>query len=133
MAFKTKYPELVGYAKKKYKDLGSIISVYTLQNLWSSPEMAKALGYTQQEMEGMKMSQLIPLSPSAVSRAFMELFFRKEKGGLPTRTKDGKVVYVGGVAGGFIFKSEPYMVAYKMYTRPIEEKDTKEKDDKPWR
>ena len=77
--------------------------------------MAKGLEYTQQELEGMKMAQLIPLTTGDVSRVFMEFFLRKKPGGAPTKTKSGKLVYVGGKAGGFIFKGEPYLVAYDMY------------------
>ena len=123
MAFKSKYPELLAYVRKKYKGkkLGCIISVYTLQNLWSSPEMAKGLGYAQQEVEDMKMSKFLPWKSISVSRIFMEFFLRKGKQEGPTLTKDGKLVYVGGKAKGILFGGEPYLVGYDMYIRPAKE------------
>ena len=121
MAFKTKYPELLAYAQKKYKNVGAIISMYTLQAMWSDPEISNSLGYTQEEVQDMKLSKSIIWDSKFISRSFMEFFFRKGKQGAPTRAKDGRVVYVGGQAGGFIFKGEPYLVGYNMYIRPVKE------------
>ena len=120
--FKTKYPGLVEYAKKKHKDVETIISIYTLQVMWTSAKLAQSFGYTQQETQDLKMSKIIPWDNASVSRSLMEFFLHKGIQGAPTLTKDGKIVYIGGHAFAFVFEGEPYLGGYKMFCKEAPEK-----------
>ena len=121
MAFKTKYPQLVAYAKKKYRNVDCIINLYTIQVLWGSPKLAKGLEYTQEELQDKKVSDMITLDLAVASVMMMSFFLRKGKQKAPAKTKSGKKVFVGGRAIGFIYEKEPYLGCQGAFFEPIPE------------
>ena len=121
MAFKTKYPKLLAYAKKKYKDVDALLSIYTIQILWVSPRVAKALGYTEKEMEDMSLREVIILDPLAVSTLVTGFFLKKTERSAIMRKKTGRRIKAIGEGAPFVYKKDPYVAALSVHFQSVDE------------
>lgn len=102
--------EILEMATKKFGAPDLIVNIYSMEFLWASEKVAKALGYTVQELSGMSLRKLMSFDHHEIMRMTMRILGKKTEDTKILKKKNGEKVRAKGMVHSLMHDKEPYLV-----------------------
>lgn len=110
------YDEIVKQAQKKYPQAEAVVSVYTMQIIWTSKKLAKVSGYSQAELVDKSIRDVIVIDAATL----MSFISGRDRETQIIKTKSGKRLKGTTDIRTFMFKGEPYFVTFNSSFEPLD-------------
>lgn len=102
------YDRIIKYAKKKYPKAEAVVSVYTMQILWTNKKLAEISGYSQEELVNKSIRDVVMIDAATL----MNFIFGRDAETQTIKTKSGKLLKGTTDIRTFMFEEEPYFVTF---------------------
>jgi hypothetical protein len=99
---------VIEFTHEKYENVDMIVDVYAMQVVWSSENLAKMLGYTQNELENISIRKILNIDPTQALKIAITKF-QGEPNQSSLITKTGKEIVCRAVINSYLFNKDPYV------------------------
>lgn len=103
--------EIIKEIRDKYPMVELIVDTYSMEILWVENTFAKALGYSQKEMDHMSVRQVLNIDASGVINLISELVKDPRREFQTVIGKNGNKFKASGDVKPYIKSGTPYLIA----------------------
>lgn len=111
-----KYDDIVKYAREKYPKAEAIVSVYSMQIIWTNKKLAKVSGYSQEELVDKSIRDIIMIDAATL----ISFVSGRDAETQMIKTKSGKIIKGTTAIKTFMFEGQPYFVTFNSSFEPVD-------------
>lgn len=102
------YKKVVAYAKKKFPQAEAVVSIYTMQIIWTNKKLAKVSGYSPEELVDKSIRDVVMIDIKTLT----SLISGRDAETQIIKTKSGKKIKGTTAIRTFVYQGEPYFVTF---------------------